>query len=81
MLTEFGKFVRKLRIDNDELLKHMANKLEVSSSYLSAVEIGKCNLPDEWKEVIINSYKLDNKSSDEILRIFGRRGDTDKKCN
>ncbi|KHF28295.1 Helix-turn-helix domain protein [Anoxybacillus sp. BCO1] len=50
MLTEFGRFCRKLRIDNGELLKHMADKLGVTSSYLSAVENGKRNVPQDWVE-------------------------------
>ena len=41
MLTSLGKFLRKLRIDNNELLKDMAQKLNVSVSFLSAVENGK----------------------------------------
>ena len=41
MLTEFGKILRKLRIDRQELLRDMAKNLEVSSAYLSAVETGK----------------------------------------
>ena len=49
-LTEFGKFSRKLRIDNGELLKDMAIKLNVTVSYLSAVEIGKRNIPEKWEE-------------------------------
>ena len=44
MLTEFGKALRRIRLDNDELLKDMADKLKVSSAYLSAVENGKKNL-------------------------------------
>ena len=41
MITPFGKYLRKLRIDHDEKLKDMAAKLGVTGSYLSAVEIGK----------------------------------------
>ncbi len=59
MLTEFGQFLRKLRIDFDELLKDMADKLEVTSSYLSAVETGKRNIPETWVEKISQFYKLD----------------------
>lgn len=58
MLTNFGKFVRKIRIDNGELLKHMADTLEVTSSYLSAVEVGKRNVPQGWREKIITHYNL-----------------------
>ena len=41
MLTSLGKFLRKIRIDNDEYLKDMADKLGVTVSFLSAVENGK----------------------------------------
>jgi len=58
MLTEFGQFLRKLRIDHNELLKHMAEKLGVSSSFLSAVETGKRNIPDGWVEKICLYYNL-----------------------
>ena len=59
MLTEFGKYLRKLRIDYGDLLKDMALKLKVTSSYLSAVETGKRNIPDGWVEKISQFYKLD----------------------
>lgn len=66
MLTQFGKFCRKLRIDNAELLKDMANKLEVTSSYLSAVENGKRNVPQDWPIKIIDFYKLDQERQQEL---------------
>jgi len=59
MLTEFGQFLRKLRIDCDELLKDMAGVLGVTSSYLSAVETGKRNIPENWVEKICQHYNLD----------------------
>lgn len=58
MLTEFGKCLRKIRIDNAELLKEMADKLQVTSSYLSAVEHGKREIPVNWIEKISNFYDL-----------------------
>lgn len=39
--TEFGNFLRKLRIEYDESGPMMAAKLEITHSYLSAVELGK----------------------------------------
>lgn len=47
MLTEVGKFLRKVRIDHDEILKDMATKLGVSVSFLSVVENERKNIPDE----------------------------------
>ena len=59
MLTEFGQYLRKLRIDCGDYLKDMADKLGVTSSYLSAVETGKRNIPDGWVKKIIQFYNLD----------------------
>lgn len=58
VLTEFGKFSRKLRIDHGELLKDMAKKLGVTSAYLSAVEVGHRKIPEKWLEIIQNLYNL-----------------------
>lgn len=65
MLSEFGKFCRKLRMEKNELLIDMAQKLEVKSSFLSAVEVGK-SIPEKWKEKIIELYNL---SDEQILEL------------
>ena len=66
MLTEFGKILRKLRIECGELIKDMAEKLGCTASYLSAVEIGKRPVPADWAKIIANSYAL---SSDEARKL------------
>ena len=43
-VTNLGKKLRKIRIDNDEISSDMARKLEISVSYLSAIENGKRNI-------------------------------------
>ncbi len=58
MLTDFGKFLRKIRIDRGEILRDMAEKLEVSAAYLSAVEMGKRNIPEQWVDRISTLYNL-----------------------
>ena len=69
MVTDFGKFCRKLRIDHDELMKDMAKKLDVTSSYLSAVEKGKRDLPDDWIEKISKAYNLSASQLSELGTI------------
>lgn len=59
MINNFGKFCRKLRIDRNELLYDMAEKLGVSSAFLSKVENGKKKPPQEWRSVLIEKYDLD----------------------
>ena len=66
MLTEFGQYIRKLRIDCGVLLKDMADKLEVTPSYLSAVETGKRNIPDGWVDKIGQLYELDMIEQDAL---------------
>ena len=60
MLNEFGKALRKIRIEHQELLKDMADKLGVSSAYLSAVETGKRRIPQGWVNNIVELYSLDS---------------------
>ena len=58
MLTSIGRFLRKLRIDHGELLKDMAGKLNVTVSFLSAVENGKKRMPSQWNARICDLYGL-----------------------
>ena len=71
-LTEFGKFLRKLRVDNGELLKDMAIKLNVTLSFLSMVETGRRNIPKKWEEEIEETYSLNLKQKEELISILNR---------
>lgn len=66
MLTEFGKALRKIRIDKQLLLKDMASSLEVSSAYLSAVETGKRRIPQDWVGKIASIYSLNREEQDDL---------------
>lgn len=66
MITAFGKFLRILRMNNGEILKTMAEKLDVSSSFLSAVENGKKKIPMDWVEKISNLYSLSDDKAIEL---------------
>ena len=66
MLTAYGKALRKLRIDRQELLKEMAERLKVSSAYLSAVETGKRRIPQNWTDLLVEEYQLDRKVAQEL---------------
>lgn len=66
MLTSIGRFLKKLRVDRGEILKDMAEKLEVTVSFLSAVENGKKHMPGSWNEKICNLYDLSEKQKCEF---------------
>ena len=68
MLTSLGKFLRKLRIDIGETLRDMADKLSVSSAFLSAVENGKKKMPESWFAKIESMYNLTSEQMDEFRK-------------
>lgn len=70
LITPFGKFCRKLRIDNGELLKDMASKLGVTASYLSAVENGKRKIPLNWLHLISKIYSLNEQQISELKKAI-----------
>ena len=48
-ITEFGKAVRKARIDAENVtLASMADELDTTASFLSALEMGRKKIPTEW---------------------------------
>lgn len=59
MINEFGAELRNIRKQRSLLLLDMANKLNVSSAYLSAIENSKKNIPDDFVERIVKAYGLD----------------------
>ena len=66
MVNSFGKFCRKLRIDRGEVLADMANRLGVSSAFLSKVENGGKKPPKDWQEQIVDLYHLDAQQAAEL---------------
>lgn len=66
MTTAFGKKLRKIRVDKDMLLKDMADELKVSCAYLSSVENGKRDVPQEWIKKISKLYSVDFSELNEL---------------
>jgi len=58
MVTELGKLIRKLRIDHGTTLRKMAETLSISSAYLSAIELGKRAVPNDFLNKLKENYKL-----------------------
>lgn len=66
MITNFGKFLRKLRIDHNEFLKDTAARLGVTVAYLSAIEHGKRDVPDHWIPLLETVYGLTPEQVNEL---------------
>lgn len=69
MLTKFGKELRKIRLDRDELLKDMAQKLGVTVAYLSAVENGKRKIPESWLSILSKKYQMSDGEVEKLQRL------------
>ena len=65
-LTDFGKAIRKLRIDYDTNLNELATSIGVSSAFLSAVETGKKPISAELITNITNALGL-SKAEENLL--------------
>jgi len=82
MITQFGKFCRKLRIEKGEILKDMSDKLGVTSAYLSSVENAKRNVPKDWKEKLSELYDLSEEQKNELeIAIINTREEVTLKFN
>lgn len=68
MLTSLGKELRKLRIDRGEVLRDMAEKLSISSAYLSSIENGKRRASEELIEKIEKLYSLNQTESKNLQK-------------
>ena len=66
MRTKIGDFLRNLRINKRQLLKDMAEILDVSSAFLSAVENGKKCVPDSWYPILKNEYTLTDDDMEDL---------------
>jgi transcriptional regulator with XRE-family HTH domain len=68
-MTPFGLFMRTLRLEEGLLLKDVAERMEVTSAYLSALEHGKKGVPSSsFISMLENRLKLDAKQRDALRR-------------
>ncbi len=69
-MNRIGRFLKQLRLDNDELLYQMAEKLEISKSLLSLVERNLRPMSETLKKKILTSYQLSNQKEKELEEIY-----------
>lgn len=55
-LTDFGLAVRKARLDVQSTLADMANQLEVTPAFLSAIETGRKKIPLDFVAKVENFF-------------------------
>ena len=81
-VTAFGKILRKMRIDCSEVLGAMAKRLGVSAPYLSSIENGGREIPDDFVAKIAAEYGLDETQIKELEEAKAKvKGAVDVKLN
>lgn len=68
MVTEFGKIIRKLRIDREINSKEMALSLQMSPGYISAIECGKAKVSSNTLNKILDFFNPDPETRDKIIK-------------
>ena len=69
-LTNFGKAVRKARVETGVTLSDMSKSLGKSAAFFSAIEKGKTKIPLDVINGIIMFFDKKNFAFDENLRIL-----------
>lgn len=64
--TKYGEFMRILRVRAHEVMGDTAKLLNVKVPFVSAVESGKRNVPEEWIPIIINHFHLSDAEQSEL---------------
>lgn len=80
MYTEFGKWLRTLRVSIGIRLYDMSKALSVSSSFISAVETGKKSIPLDFVEKIIKNYDLSDEQIAALKNAVKLTRDDELRC-
>ncbi|EJK9576511.1 MULTISPECIES: helix-turn-helix domain-containing protein [Citrobacter] len=66
-VTAFGRLVRIWRMEKGFMLKDMADALQVTSSYMSALETGKKRISDDIIEQVCAYLELEGPSKQDLI--------------
>lgn len=66
MISKFGKCIRNIREQENDSLRQMAIKLGISAAFLSAMEVGRKQIPLEYVEKIKGIYNLTEEQEVEL---------------
>lgn len=76
MVSKFGLCIKEIREKENDSLRQMAIKLGVSAAFLSAMEVGRKNIPIEYLEKIKSIYHL---TKEEEIKLEDSIYETNKK--
>lgn len=65
--TKFGEFMRIQRVKHHEVMADTAKLFDVKLPFVSTVESGRRNVPEEWIPILIEHYNLIAAEQAELL--------------
>ena len=68
MVSEYGKTLRKIRIDKGLTMAQMAKAVGITSAYLSTIERGSRKIPKNLTQNVISHYKLSKEHVTELQK-------------
>ena len=68
--TKFGEFMRIQRVKNHEVMADTAQLFGVKLPFVSTVENGKRNVPEEWIPVLVEHYNLNSQEQAELYEAI-----------
>ncbi len=68
--TKFGEFMRVQRVKNHEVMGDIAKFLGVKIPFISAVENGKRNVPEDWFALLVEHYRLSESEQNELRQAI-----------
>jgi transcriptional regulator with XRE-family HTH domain len=72
MTTQFGKELKKLRIDIGMTLMDMAKEIGVSAAFLSAIETGRKRIPDDLLETLAEKFPQVQAQRDKFEAVINQ---------
>ena len=69
-VTEYGKFIRDLRMKRNETIYDTADLFNVSVPFVSAVENGKKKVPQGWYDKIVEYYDLEIDAKEKLKQLI-----------
>lgn len=78
MKDRLNTFLKLLRIKNDETLIEMSKKLDLKLVELSKIENNRIDVPEDFKDKIVNNYNLNEQEEEEFNISLNLRENTNE---
>lgn len=75
MISKFGEYIRIVRKRENDSLRDMAKKMGVSAAFLSAMEVGRKNIPMVYVDKIVELYHLNEEEKAKLFEVIQETND------